>query len=234
MKFDEIKSLLGDRVVRVRVTCSNGNKYIKRLFISNDGGFVCECMKFSKSKGYIVPQDVYTNEWVSMAKVGASASVDKVNRMKKRATDAYKMLSESGLWPDIKREIEEFLKLSDEDIRKDFVEMGVYALYQAKKYDWYATYQVFGEFLKDKCWKSISFDKWDTSKQLVLTNVQNAISLKRDFSHRWRNNYDNSLEVNFNKDGIGRAWYSEEYKNCANGHYYLLFDYNHAIFYEDD
>ena len=78
MKFDEIKSLLGDRVVRVRITYPDGNKYIKRLFISNDGGFVCECMKFSKSKGYIVPQDVYTNEWVSMAKVGASASVDKV------------------------------------------------------------------------------------------------------------------------------------------------------------
>ena len=167
-----------------------------------------------------------------MVKVGVN--VDKVKRMKKRATDAYKMLSESGLWSNIKREIEEFLKLSDEDIKKDFVEMGVYALYQSKKYDWYATYQVFGEFLKDKCWKSISFDKWDTSKQLVLTNVQNAISLKRDFSHRWRNNYDNSLEVNFNKDGIGRAWYSEEYKNCANGHYYLLFDYKHAIFYEDD
>ena len=233
MKYDEIKSLLGNRVVRVRVTCSNGNKYIKRLFIARDG-FVCECMKFSRGQGYIVPYDVYTNEWVSMAKVGASASVDKVKRMKKRATDAYKMLSESGLWPDIKREIEEFLKLSDEDIKKDFVEMGVYALYQAKKYDWYATYQVFGEFLKDKCWKSISFDKWDTSKQLVLTNVQNAISLKRDFSHRWRNNYDNSLEVKFNKDGIGRAWYSEEYKNCGNGHYYLLFDYKHAIFYEDD
>ena len=193
MKFDEIKSLLGNRVVKVRVTYPDGNKYIKRLFIARDG-FVCECLKFNRSQGYIVPYDVYTNEWVSMVKVGVN--VDKVKRMKKRATDAYKMLSESGLWSDIKREIE--------------------------------------EFLKDKCWKSISFDKWDTSKQLVLTNVQNAISLKRDFSHRWRNNYDNSLEVKFNEDGIGRAWYSEEFKGCGNGHYYLLFDYKHAIFYEDD
>ena len=132
MKYDEIKSLLGNRVVKVRVTYPDGNKYIKRLFIARDG-FVCECMKFNRSQGVIVPYDVYTNEWVSMVKVGVN--VDKVNRMKKRATDAYKMLSESGLWPDIKREIEEFLKLSDEDIKKDFVEMGVYALYQAKKYD---------------------------------------------------------------------------------------------------
>ena len=44
MKFDDIKSLLGDKVVRVRITYPDGNKYIKRLFIARDG-FVCECMK---------------------------------------------------------------------------------------------------------------------------------------------------------------------------------------------
>jgi hypothetical protein len=37
-----------------------------------------------------------------------------------------------------------------------------------------------------------------------------------------------------NHDGEKLAWYSEEYRGCLNGHYYLMFDATHAIFYEDD
>ena len=30
------------------------------------------------------------------------------------------------------------------------------------------------------------------------------------------------------------AWYSEEYKGCLNGHYYIALDEKHVWFYEDD
>ncbi len=35
-------------------------------------------------------------------------------------------------------------------------------------------------------------------------------------------------------DGVRRGWYSEEYRGCANGHYYLAINDTHAIYYEDD
>ena len=49
----------------------------------------------------------------------------------------------------------------------------------------------------------------------------------------WRGKYDYSIEVS-HKGGEKKAWYSAEYKNCGNGHYYLMLDASHALFYEDD
>ena len=44
-----------------------------------------------------------------------------------------------------------------------------------------------------------------------------------------------SYDVSFSYDPkLQHAWYSEEYKNCGNGHYYLALDETHALFYEDD
>lgn len=44
-------------------------------------------------------------------------------------------------------------------------------------------------------------------------------------------NYDISFEYNPEQN---KAWYSEEYRNCGNGHYYLALNNEYALFYEDD
>ena len=44
-------------------------------------------------------------------------------------------------------------------------------------------------------------------------------------------NYDVSFQY---KPETQQAWYSEEYRNCGNGHYYLALDESAALFYEDD
>jgi len=55
---------------------------------------------------------------------------------------------------------------------------------------------------------------------------------KRDYSiPRIRTNYDVSFEYRPDKN---KAWYSEEYKGCGNGHYYIALDHNTALFVEDD
>lgn len=51
---------------------------------------------------------------------------------------------------------------------------------------------------------------------------------------RWYGSYDYSIEFHKDEQGEIKAWYSAEYKGCGNGHYYLLLDTTHAIFYEDD
>lgn len=234
MKYKEISDFVGKGIAKVRITLADGRKVVKRIFISTrNGHFVCECARKSTTSGYIIREDDYERNWVSMVKVGSNVNL--VSRMKKRANDALRMLTESELWSDIKDEIVEFLKLSDDVIKSDFVEVSPYKTYNTKKYKWLHTYQVFESFKASVCWKAPSFDKWDLNKASVITNVQNAIILKRDFSCRWRNKYDNSISIKQdNGHGIARGWYSEEYKNCGNGHYYLLFDAKHAIFYEDD
>ena len=63
--------------------------------------------------------------------------------------------------------------------------------------------------------------------------VADCIKNGGEFSRRWENGYDNTVEI-ANRDGKKLAWYSEEYRRCGNGHYYLMFDATHAIFYEDD
>ena len=67
----------------------------------------------------------------------------------------------------------------------------------------------------------------------MSAEVAECIKNGTNFSRRWENGYDNSVEI-ANRDGEKLAWYSEEYRGCGNGHYYLMFDATHAIFYEDD
>lgn len=53
-------------------------------------------------------------------------------------------------------------------------------------------------------------------------------------SMRWYGSYDYSISFEKTKSGELIGWYSAEYKGCGNGHYYLLLDATHAIYYEDD
>lgn len=69
---------------------------------------------------------------------------------------------------------------------------------------------------------------------LIMAQVKSSIDNKKDYERQWRNKYDYSLSLKMCKDGIYRGWLSQEFKNCGNGHYYLLIGYNHAIFCEDD
>ena len=62
---------------------------------------------------------------------------------------------------------------------------------------------------------------------------EEAIRENRPFSGRYRSRYDISLSVE-PKDGVKRAFYSEEYKDCGNGYYYLAIDHAHAVFLEKD
>jgi hypothetical protein len=67
----------------------------------------------------------------------------------------------------------------------------------------------------------------------MSAEVAECIKNGKDFHRRWENGYDNTVEV-ANRDGEKLAWLSLEYRGCRNGHYYLMFDATHAIFYEDD
>lgn len=78
--------------------------------------------------------------------------------------------------------------------------------------------------------KSMYFGKGPNAK--VKEEIRVALENKQAYdSGRYRTNYD----VNFTyRPEKQKAWYSEEYKNCGNGHYYIALDANTALFVEND
>ena len=230
MEYNDVYNTISKKIEKY-VYVSEGKKHEIRLFISVNND-ICFAPKGRRKYGYVV----YVSEmdkWDSLTKVNKGNKTDLVKRMRKRAESGIEMLNESGLWLDIKKELMKFIDLSNDDIRRDFIDGDIYETYLTKKYDWLKSYQVFFALKAKKCWKNPSFDKYDLSKDNVIDYFKRSISDKKPIRFTWRNVYDNTLEI-LNDNGIYRGFYSEEFRGCGNGHYYLLFDATHAIFYEDD
>ena len=64
--------------------------------------------------------------------------------------------------------------------------------------------------------------------------IQQDMAARKDFSYSWRGDYDYCASGKMCADGIYRAWLSQEFKGCGNGHYWLLISGKHCIFAEDD
>lgn len=74
--------------------------------------------------------------------------------------------------------------------------------------------------------------RWDNAKtEHIRQNIAEALKNKTSYQCRGSNGYDVSFEYDAEKN---KAWYSEEYVGCGNGHYYLALDSTHAIYYEKD
>ncbi|MBR2870678.1 MAG: hypothetical protein IKB98_04810 [Clostridia bacterium] len=77
--------------------------------------------------------------------------------------------------------------------------------------------------------KSMYFGKWDNA--IIKDNIRRALAEKKKHSESVTVSYDVSFEYN---PELKKAWYSEEYRNCSNGHYYLALSENTAVFAEND
>lgn len=205
------------------ITYADGVKERKRLFISRDG-YVCEFKKRSRTKGRCISCEEL---WRSVEPV---KEADKVSICRRNTKNIIKYLTESGLWPDILANMVKLQQLKDEDLE-----------YLCK-----CEYSEHNTFMQELGIDHISPDMYYSllSKRGIITinwggayndwikrGWLEALNEKRKYSMRWTVSYDNSVE--YNPEGE-RAWYSEEYRGCGNGHYYLLLDEKHAAFREDD
>ena len=225
MNREEIKAIVTNNYAKpYRVNLIGGGSKIVRLWKADDGRIAIMGKGRKKWGHELSCYDHYE---------------DYYKRFVKRATDALKMLNESGLWSDIRQSIEHFFTLTESeqrelvnDIMTDSYELFYHEVYKENgKYSWVHGYQVFESFVRKTCWKSIAWHKWE--RERMSAEVAECIKNGTDFHRRWENGYDNSVEI-ANRNGEKLAWYSEEYRGCGNGHYYLMFDATHAIFYEDD
>ena len=238
MNREEIKAIVNHNYSKpYRANLIGGGSKIVRLWKTDDGR-IAILGKGKKKWGHELSCYDHYEDWATLRLVEHD-EIDYYKRFVKRATDALKMLNESGLWKDIKQSIEHFFALTESeqkelvnDIMTDSYELFYKEVYKENgKYSWVSGYQVFESFIRKTCWKSIAWRKWE--RERMSAEVADCIKNGREFSRRWENGYDNSVEI-ANRNGEKLAWYSEEYRHCGNGWYYLMFDATHAIFYEKD
>lgn len=167
---------------------------------------------------------------------------------KRRLTKASSRLEKSGLWPEIKVVIDNLLKISLSDWEKmyDIYWATPYGQSHVKNLDAYRNQYPF-LFVKNdkgeeyipsdyfaglaKCrTKSMYFGKFDNKR--IKADIKRAMEDKTEFnSGRIQVNYDVSFEYRPDKK---MAWYSEEFRGCGNGHYYIALDATTALHMEDD
>ena len=69
----------------------------------------------------------------------------------------------------------------------------------------------------------------------VDTQSEADAAIEEARSEAMTKGYDVTYTIDKAEEGKRRgAWLSNEYRNCGNGHYGLLLDATHAVFYEDD
>lgn len=125
---------------------------------------------------------------------------------------ALKYLNNSGLWENIKKDIEVMLSIGYEKSKQREDLRSTFYMFDVPKI------------------KAISLGKKYLTQEYT-EKIQEAYNKKEPLSFRWRAGYDLSFEYNPEKN---KAWWSEEYRGCGNGHYYLMLDNKHALFCEDD
>ena len=224
-KFNELKNYVCKYNGKTfDVVYVDGTKATKRLFVS-DSNNLCEFMPRSRRKGYVI--SLHNISEISLR------TNDDMATFRRNLKNVIKYLSKSGFWSKMLMGAQFFSMMSDDELNT--------------LKDWDAYHAVMTEELRHRgiAWfgfdcfinmfttpiKTMNFHSYEREhkKAIILKNI----SERNDDKYRWRKSYDNSYEIKFCEDMV-RAWYSEEYRNCGNGHYYYLLDECHVLFGEDD
>ncbi len=235
----EVKSQ-GGRALAI-FTYENGDKAKKRLGISSYGG-VMVFRKYAKRYGYDIRNVLRGVVNIRIQKPRYS----KAEKWQRSWKKVIAKLQKSGLW-----------KLALEDYKLG-LEIGYEKIQEAYKAYWeeyenaaervlavdsrlvgytdteenekpYVKTQILWYMYRSAKIKKMYFGKYNN--QRYLEQIKEAMESKTSCHVCARASYDVSFEY---KPESNRAWYSEEYRNCGNGHYYLALDATHALFYEDD
>lgn len=180
--------------------------------------------------------------------------IDENTKWKKRLKKAIDKMEKSGLWANILekyRKLYNYVSLEE----KERIYNEYWACDRYNKENGKQNYKVFVESVKEKYPFMIKLNKnneeyidtdyiWELShcklksmyfgkyhNEYYKNEIAEKLTNKESCEYFARTNYDVSFMYNAE---VGKAWYSEEYKDCGNGHYYLALDENTAVFCEND
>lgn len=227
MKFEDALNFIRETKNKNYVVLINGKKHNLRLFTNGD--LIGEYGKGMRNRGFGV-SPLRVMEWESITTPKTKPVAEK---LRKTITTAVKYLSASGLWKSIRTSMEFLLSLNDEELTKIY-EMCMTSSNDYRKFcednDLHITADELWS-LANKPLKTINYHSWE--KEQIRERFAKSIAEKTEYRHRWEKGYDNSIECGARGDDMC-AWYSEEYRGCGNGHYYLALDARHALFVEND
>lgn len=205
--------------------------------------------KGSRKYGDYFSLDQFTRYYDFEIKISKAES--KTEQWHKRLARAVKCLNESGLWTNIKTIFENLLTITYEEKQaitqkywatdrfgKDRTEYNKFIAEIKEKHPFMiGTNDLGEEIIKSdyiyeisECQlKSMYFGKWHNTQEKMT--IKKMIEEHKDYKTWARTNYDTSFQYSAEKQ---MAWYSEEYKNCGNGHYYLALNESTAVFCEND
>lgn len=168
---------------------------------------------------------------------------DENQQWKKRLNRAVKLCKTSGLWSEIAVIWENLYKYVSLDEKRKIHDMswddrdGAVA-YCKEHYPFMINTSEGGhEYLNtDYIWElsrcELKTMYFGYANAIEKKEIRKAISERRQYTIPCiRTNYD--VSFSYNPDA-NKAWYSEEYKNCGNGHYYLALNHSIAVFCETD
>lgn len=227
MTYSEIYNLVSSNNGKTFIITYNDNsKSVKRLFIST-GNNVCEFGYRSRTRGRVI----YTDNIVNV--VVKESNNTEIRLCRNNLKNVIKYLKSSGLWKPMITGAEYFLSLDDETLLSMRTWEGYYKVMTTELSDsgviWFGM-DCFANLFK-KPIKTANFQSYNRND--LKSRIADNLSKKENMNYAWRKKYDNSIEIKFGED-YARGWYSEEYKNCGNGHYYFLLDNCHVLYCEDD
>lgn len=207
----------------------------RRLFIGSSG-VPCEFARRSKSRGYrLTLSDIH-----SVVDFQPVKAADQVRKFHRACGSIAALLEASGLWADLLPCFQQLRDATVDDVREFYDASGSWTEQQNARDAWMQRRgldrnHISSDLMRgivDKGLVSIPYDRLERDER--RRQLAGKISAREEFRHRWRGSYDYSVSGEVGKDGIMRAWYSAEFKDCGNGHYYLMLDERHAIHAEDD
>lgn len=245
MSIEQRANELYDNGIRkVKVTWMNGYKETLRLFKHPSAG-LCHYKRRSSRRGYPLP----FNNIESIEPIAAKKRKTEEQRWRDAWLKVRARLVASGLWEDRIPEIDAALALGYKTIVEanrtywdiphgDGRDKAVQEF--AEKYPTLVKTNDEGKLYINTSilWphnslpkvKKMRFDR-GSYNDAYLTRIKAAMEAGKKHHESGTHGYDISFEYNPEKKV---AWYSEEYRNTRNGHYYIALDSTHALFVEDD
>jgi len=249
---EKVKQILNQGVEqRVIGVLANGEKLKLRIFKSSYGNY---CYKAPHKQRYGYP--INTLKLIDILPEFSKKHKSDEQIWRDSWTKVKERLEKSGLWQDMLQDVITALNVGYEKLKE--AEKSYWQDVQGVKYEaneilrtkriqeiderlvrynkekqcFFANTSIIWYMHHPAKVKKMRFSKSTTYNEEILKRITIAIQDRKDHHESGRTNYDISFEYSYKKGN--KAWYSEEFKNCGNGHYYLALDATHALFYEDD
>lgn len=239
--MDQINQLPDNKTIRAIITFDDGSTASRRV-LKGDNEFAVYARR-SRRRGHWYSS--FKNGIVAIEPIAESV-VDDATKWQKSWTRVLRMLETSGLWSELKDDIAIGLSIGYDKVKQAYdtywecksndekveVIRKIDERLIAKTPE--GTEYVCTHIVWDMCnpakVKKMYFGKYDNGRHLGY--IADAMANKTPYeSGRIIAGYDITFEYNPTKN---KAWYSEEYRGCGNGHYYLAINETHALFSEDD